>query len=100
MKIGNSRPVRWAIAALLAIAPFAASHAEDWSAERAKLVAAAENEGEIDLFSQPNLAARNYISAAWAKDFPKSNCRSPRRRARRSSVASASSANRGNIFGT
>ncbi len=60
-----------AIALLFAIIPLAPSHAEDWSAERTKLVAAAEQEGEIDFFSQPNLAARNFIAAAWAKDFPK-----------------------------
>ena len=65
------RRTLWAIAALLTIAPFAASQAEDWSAERAKLIAAAENEGEIELFSQPNLAARNFIAAEWAKAFPR-----------------------------
>jgi iron(III) transport system substrate-binding protein len=67
----GSRLGRWVVAALFAIIPVASSHAEDWSAERAKLVAAAEQEGEIDFFSQPNLAARNFIAAAWAKDFPK-----------------------------
>jgi iron(III) transport system substrate-binding protein len=65
------RRTLWGITALLAIAPVAASQAEDWRAERAKLVAAAELEGEIELFSQPNLAARNFIAAEWAKAYPK-----------------------------
>ena len=65
-----SRRLRWAIAALLVVAPLASSRAEDWSAERAQLVAAAGQESEIELFSQPNLAARNFIAAEWAKAFP------------------------------
>jgi iron(III) transport system substrate-binding protein len=67
---GVSTLVRWAIVSLIALIPLTPGHAEDWSAERAKLIAAAEQEGEIDFFSQPNLAARNFIAAAWAKDFP------------------------------
>ena len=70
MTIGLSAFARLGIAALLASIPLAQSRAEDWRAERAKLVAAAEKEGEIELFSQPNLAARTYIAAAWAKAFP------------------------------
>jgi iron(III) transport system substrate-binding protein len=68
---GISTLVRRAIMSLVVLIPFAPSHAEEWSAERAKLISAAEQEGEIDFFSQPNLAARNFIAAAWAKDFPK-----------------------------
>ncbi|HEX4194773.1 MAG TPA: extracellular solute-binding protein [Stellaceae bacterium] len=59
------------IVSLVAFIPLTSSHAEDWSTERAQLIAAAEQEGEIDFFSQPNLAARNFIAATWAKDFPK-----------------------------
>ena len=70
MRRGVSRPIRWAIAVLLTLVPLAASRAEDWRTERATLVAAAEKEGEIELFSQPNLAARNFIATAWGKDFP------------------------------
>jgi iron(III) transport system substrate-binding protein len=58
------------LAALLVATPLAASLAEDWTAERAQLVAAAQKEGEIDLFSQPNLAARTFIGSEWAKAFP------------------------------
>ncbi|HEV8015570.1 MAG TPA: extracellular solute-binding protein [Stellaceae bacterium] len=59
-----------ALAGLLVAAPLAASRAEDWAAERAKLVAAAEKEGEIDFFSQPNLAARTFLGTEWPKAFP------------------------------
>jgi len=58
------------IAAVLAALPLAAHAAENWPAERQQLVAAAEKEGEIDLFSQPNLAARSFISTEWAKAYP------------------------------
>ena len=47
-----------------------AAHAADWPTERTQLVAAAEKEGEVDIFSQPNLAARTFIAAEWAKAFP------------------------------
>jgi iron(III) transport system substrate-binding protein len=57
------------MAALLVAMPMAA-RAADWPSERAQLVAAATKEGEIDFFSQPNLAARNFIAAAWAKAYP------------------------------
>jgi iron(III) transport system substrate-binding protein len=58
------------VAALLAAIPLTANAAEDWTAERTQLIAAAEKEGEIDFFSQPNLAARTFISAEWAKAYP------------------------------
>lgn len=61
---------RIASAAVLAALPQAASAAENWPAERQQLVAAAEKEGEIDFFSQPNLAARTFISTEWAKAYP------------------------------
>ena len=61
---------RGLIAAVLAALPLAASEAADWTQERTQLVAAAEKEGEIDFFSQPNLAARTFISAEWAKAYP------------------------------
>jgi ABC-type glycerol-3-phosphate transport system substrate-binding protein len=70
VRIGISTFTRLAIAALLAAIPAASSVAAEWSAERATLVAAAEKEGEIDMFSQPNLAARSFIAAEWAKAFP------------------------------
>lgn len=68
---GGGRPLgRLLVAALLIAVASAAQAAEDWTAERAQLVAAAEKEGEIDFFSQPNLAARDFIAATWAKAFP------------------------------
>jgi hypothetical protein len=57
-----------AIALLIALP--CAARAADWPTERAQLVAAATKEGEIDFFSQPNLAARNFIAGAWAKAYP------------------------------
>lgn len=45
--------------------------AQDWSKQWAELVAAAEKEGTLNLYFQPNLAAREYVSKAWAQAFPK-----------------------------
>jgi iron(III) transport system substrate-binding protein len=59
-----------AVAALLSV-PLASAAAQGWPAERASLVAAAEQEGEIILFSQPNRAAREFLATEWAKAFPK-----------------------------
>jgi len=55
-----------ALAALPAVA-----HAQDWKAEFAKTVAAAEKEGELIMMSQPNQAARDYIGREFAKAYPK-----------------------------
>ncbi|HEY3918875.1 MAG TPA: extracellular solute-binding protein [Stellaceae bacterium] len=57
-------------AALLVLLPVASSRGADWATERASLAAAAAKEGELDLFSQPNLAARTFLAAAWAKAYP------------------------------
>jgi iron(III) transport system substrate-binding protein len=45
--------------------------AQNWPAEKAKLVAAAEAEGELILFSQPNRAARDFLAREWAAAYPK-----------------------------
>lgn len=57
------------IAAMLAALP-PASKAADGGTQRGQLTAAAEKEGEIAFFSQPNLAARSFISSEWAKAYP------------------------------
>jgi iron(III) transport system substrate-binding protein len=59
-----------ALAALVAL-PAATASAQGWPAEKAKLVAAAEAEGEMILFSQPNRAARTFLAEEWAKAYPK-----------------------------
>ena len=59
------------IAVALAALPLTAAHAQDWKTEQAQLVAAAEKEGTLILFSQPNLAARTFLAAEWAKAYPK-----------------------------
>jgi iron(III) transport system substrate-binding protein len=53
---------------MLAALPAAA---EDWPAERAKLVAEAEKEGSLILYVQPNKSARDFVQQEWAKAFPK-----------------------------
>jgi iron(III) transport system substrate-binding protein len=61
-------------AALIFVAALVAAPqaiAQDWSAEKAKLVAAAEAEGEMILFSQPNRAARDFLATEWARAYPK-----------------------------
>ena len=58
------------LAAALIALPLASSRADDWHAERTRLVAAAQQEGAITFFSQPNLAARNFIASEWAKAYP------------------------------
>ena len=45
------------------------AQAQDWAQQKAELIAAAEKEGALSLYSQPNLAAREYISKAWAATF-------------------------------
>jgi hypothetical protein len=49
-----------AAAALCALP--AAGFAQDWKAEMAKVVAAAEAEGQLVMMSQPNQAARDFLS--------------------------------------
>jgi ABC-type Fe3+ transport system substrate-binding protein len=58
------------VAALLALAA-APAPAQDFKAEWAKLVAAAETEGALTLHSQPNQAFRNFIQTEFAKAYPK-----------------------------
>lgn len=77
MKLGRAAPGRlkprlggMMIAAALVALPAASSRAQDWATEQKTLIAAATQEGEIDLFSQPNLAARNFLAAAWGKAYP------------------------------
>jgi ABC-type glycerol-3-phosphate transport system substrate-binding protein len=56
------------VGAALQAAP---ASAQDFKAEWAKLVAAAELEASLIVFAQPNSAARGYVQAAWSKSFPK-----------------------------
>jgi iron(III) transport system substrate-binding protein len=56
--------------AVLVLMPLTPSFAQDWKTERAQLVAAAQKEGTLVLFSQPNLSARTYLANEWAKAFP------------------------------
>jgi ABC-type glycerol-3-phosphate transport system substrate-binding protein len=57
------------VAALAALP--AAAYAQDWKTEFAKTIAAAEKEGELIMMSQPNQAARDFISREFAKAYPK-----------------------------
>ena len=56
-------------AALCALPAFA--FAQDWKTEWARLVAAAEKEGQVFFQSQPNQGARDFLQREWAKAFPK-----------------------------
>ena len=47
------------------------AHAANWSAERARLVEAAEREGALELYMLPNQLIREAVQREWAKDFPK-----------------------------
>ena len=79
MGIGFLSAARFVLAAALVALLPEPSFAEDWSAERTKLVAAAEKEGEISMFSQPNLAAldaaitRIYANIRRTADTPSRN---------------------------
>ena len=59
------------MAVAAALAGAAQAQSQDWPKQWAELVAAAEKEGALTFYSQPNLAAREYISKAWAAAFPK-----------------------------
>jgi iron(III) transport system substrate-binding protein len=58
------------LAATLALAPTIAP-AQSWPEERARLVAAAEREGELIVFCQPNQAVRAFVTREWEKAYPK-----------------------------
>jgi len=63
-----------AVAALLAtgwIGATGPASAQGWDAARAQLVAEAEKEGSLIVYSQPNLAAREFVQKEWTKAFPK-----------------------------
>jgi len=49
----------------------AVAAAQDFKAEWAKTLAAAEKEGELIFQSQPNQGARDFLQREWAKAFPK-----------------------------
>ena len=79
-----SRTVRALALSALLVLPFASAGAQSpdhprnevsgdrgWPAERAQLISAAEQEGELLLFSQPNRAARDFLAREWALAFPK-----------------------------
>ncbi len=60
-------------AAVLAVLPFQApaqAQAQDWKGEYQKTLAAANQEGELIMESQPNQAARDFVQREWAKAFP------------------------------
>jgi iron(III) transport system substrate-binding protein len=58
------------LAIALALLPAFAS-AQSWPAERARLAAAAEQEGELIVFCQPNQAVRAFVTKEWEAAFPK-----------------------------
>jgi len=60
------RLLAFAVAALFALP----ASAQDWAKQRAELVAAAEKEGALVIYSQPNLAARQFVQTEWTKAFP------------------------------
>ena len=45
--------------------------AQNWPAERARLVEAAEKEGTLIVFALPNPLVREFVVKEWAKTFPK-----------------------------
>jgi ABC-type Fe3+ transport system substrate-binding protein len=57
-----------AVALLAAITPAAA---QDWPAERARLIEAAEKEGTLVVFALPNPLTREFVLKEWARQFPK-----------------------------
>jgi ABC-type glycerol-3-phosphate transport system substrate-binding protein len=59
-----------ATAALIALAANGSS-AQDWKQEWERIVAAANQEGAVTMFSQPNQSMRDYIHQEWAKAYPK-----------------------------
>ena len=64
------RPFAGLLLALLALAAGPAA-AQDWHAEWQKAIDAANAEGSLTLYSQPNQDARNYILKEFPKAFPK-----------------------------
>jgi iron(III) transport system substrate-binding protein len=57
----------FALLAVLVATPACA----DWPAEKAQLVAAAEREGELVVYCQPNQAVRAFITKEWENAYPK-----------------------------
>jgi ABC-type Fe3+ transport system substrate-binding protein len=55
---------------LLALCAPSAAYA-DWAADKAKLVAEAEKEGNLVLFALPNQRVRDYVVNTWRATYPK-----------------------------
>jgi iron(III) transport system substrate-binding protein len=60
----------FAVAAVAASVLGGPASAQDWAKQKAELIAAAEKEGALVVYSQPNLAARQFVQTEWAKAFP------------------------------
>jgi ABC-type Fe3+ transport system substrate-binding protein len=58
------------LAVLAALLTPASAHA-DWTADKAKLVAEAEKEGQLILYALPNQVTREYVLSEWNKAYPK-----------------------------
>lgn len=62
--------MRRLLIALVAALPVLPAAAQDWARQKAELIAAAEKEGALVIYSQPNLAARQYVQTEWTKAYP------------------------------
>ncbi|HEY3920149.1 MAG TPA: extracellular solute-binding protein [Stellaceae bacterium] len=62
---------RWLLAAAIAALTASAAAAEDWKTDFAKTVEAANQEGTLLFYSQPNKAAQDYILTEFPKAYPK-----------------------------
>jgi iron(III) transport system substrate-binding protein len=69
---GERRIIAIALALAVLIAAFALpAAAQNWTAERAKLVAAAEQEGSLIVYALPNQVTREFMIEEWTKAHPK-----------------------------
>jgi len=62
--------LRWLAAALALAIPASPAAAQDWKAEFQKIVDAANAEGSLILYSQPNQDARNFLLREFPKAYP------------------------------
>src|SRR6185437_3810607 len=62
--------LRWLAAALALAIPASPAAAQDWKAEFQKIVDAANAEGSLILYSQPNQDARSFLLREFPKAYP------------------------------